>query len=75
MKNIDSLSLEAVSIKYCEVMHIFLQVKCLKNLKKKNRKRHSIVLFLPGFSKFMIFCPDLYILYFLCLSEHLEVIT
>ena len=45
MKNIDSLSLEAISVKYCEVIHIFLQGKCLKKQKNKKTEKGTVLFF------------------------------
>ena len=75
MKNIDSLSLEAISVKYCEVIHIFIQGKCLKKKNKKTEK--GTVLFFSYLASQSLWFSvlHLYILYFLSLSEHLEVIT
>ena len=60
MKNIDSLSLEAISVKYCEVIPIFLQGKCLKNKKQKKAQYYS---FLTWLLKVYDFLSLIYIFY------------
>ena len=61
MKNIDSLSLEAISVKYCEVIHIFLQGKCLKKKKKQNKAQYYS--FLTWLLKVYDFLSFIYIFY------------
>ena len=63
MKNIDSLSLEAISVKYCEVIHIFIQGKCLKKKQTKKQKKAQYYSFLTWLLKVYDFLSFIYIFY------------